>query len=128
MINVVFALLVKLAKPVFWIALIMVTLLSLWPGAATPPTTLWSDKLNHAIAYFFLTIGLLVGWSGLAKNTLIAVACLFAWSGVLEIIQGSLLIGRTSSALDLLANGVGVLLALLAGLIFSFWYRHKFKS
>jgi len=123
----VFSLLVKLAKPAFFLALIAVTLLSLWPGSASPPTLLWSDKLNHAIAYFFLSIGLLVGWRLNARNRLIAIACLFGWSAALEVIQGLPLVGRTASGMDLVANAAGILLAMLAVWLFNFWYRHKFK-
>ncbi|MCF6293961.1 MAG: VanZ family protein [Robiginitomaculum sp.] len=120
-----FSLLVILAKPAFLLALITVTFLSLWPGSASPPTFLWSDKLNHAIAYFFLTIGLIVGWKFTLKNRLIAIVCLLAWGAVLEIIQGLPLVGRTASGMDLVANAAGILLAMLVGWLFSLWYRHK---
>ncbi|MBL4616401.1 MAG: hypothetical protein JKY46_01785 [Robiginitomaculum sp.] len=105
----------------------MVTVLSLWPGSAEPPTSPWSDKLNHAIAYFFLGIGLIAGWLPNVKNRLIAIACLFGWSAVLEVIQGLSLIGRTASGMDLVANAAGILLSVLVGWLFNFWYRHNFK-
>ncbi|MBL1430393.1 MAG: hypothetical protein COA60_002550 [Robiginitomaculum sp.] len=127
MISKIFSLSVILARPAFFLALITVTFLSLWPGSASPPTLLWSDKFNHAMAYFFLTIGLIVGWKFTLKNRLIAIVSLFAWGVVLEIIQGLPLVSRTASGMDLVANASGILLAMLVGWLFSFWHQRKFE-
>jgi len=79
------------------------------------------------MAYFFLTIGLIVGWKFTLKNRLIAIVSLFAWGVVLEIIQGLPLVSRTASGMDLVANASGILLAMLVGWLFSFWHQRKFE-
>jgi VanZ family protein len=126
-IDTAFSLLVKLARYLFWLALILVTVLSLWPGSAEPPTAPWSDKLNHAIAYFVLASGLLIGWKFNLKTRLIAIICLWGWSAVLEIIQGFSLVGRTASGMDLVANTAGILWAMLGGLLVNFLWKKNLK-
>jgi VanZ family protein len=76
-----------------------------------------ADKVGHAIAYFALTLMLLLAgvwrpgrssavWRGPAPALLLAVA----YGGVLELIQGA--VGRDAQFPDLLADALGALLAL----------------
>lgn len=76
-----------------------------------------ADKVGHAIAYFTLTLLLLLAgswrpgrtesaWSSPAPALLIAVA----YGGALEVVQGA--VGRDAQFLDLLADALGALLAL----------------
>lgn len=118
------------AGPVFWLVLLAITILSLWPGHSDPPTSPWSDKINHALAYFVLGVVFLAkGFSaktGLVFSRTILRGFLVLWmfSGLMELIQGTQLIGRTSSLLDLLANGSGLVLALLIGqMVVSMWQK-----
>lgn len=104
--------LIKLARPLFWLSLIAVTLLSLWPGSAQPPTSPWSDKINHGLAYFVLGTGLFIGWQPAKQYWLRGAVLLLLWSAFLEFLQGLAFFGRTTSGLDLAANGVGLLFAL----------------
>lgn len=74
------------------------------------------DKLFHAIAYFFLCIFWLLSFSEFkASNSLkytIAVCCII-FGIIIEILQSTLTTYRTASLLDLLANTVGVVVAII---------------
>jgi len=101
----------------FWLTLVVVAVLSLWPGDAHPPTSPWSDKFGHGLAYFVLGLQWIVGWFGSLRNWLIGLAVLWLYSGLMEMVQATAIIGRTASGADLLANGAGLLLALACGLL-----------
>ncbi|HSM95023.1 MAG TPA: VanZ family protein [Rhizomicrobium sp.] len=75
----------------------------LGPSAGEPH--FW-DKANHFVAYFVLSV-LAVMIFRRSRRSLWAMLGLILVGGALEIIQG--LIGRDMSALDELANGLGVL-------------------
>lgn len=76
-----------------------------------------SDKFLHVIAYFTLMICWLFA---LSKNEQFAVRMKYAILGcliygiVLEVLQSALTSYRTASYLDILANSVGIALAVLA--------------
>lgn len=75
-----------------------------------------SDKIFHAIAYFILTLAWLLSYpaSGQKKKIkhTIGVACVF-YGILIEVLQVTFTTYRTASALDVLANSVGVFVALL---------------
>lgn len=71
------------------------------------------DKIYHAIAYFLLTITWLISFYK-KKNTkvLIVFACIF-FGILIEVMQSKFTSYRTGDSLDIIANSVGVLLAVL---------------
>ncbi|MGB0892095.1 MAG: VanZ family protein [Flavobacteriaceae bacterium] len=74
------------------------------------------DKLEHLIAYFFLGISWLLSFRKYKefsyKNYLIVLVCVF-YGIIIEVLQTTLTTYREASVLDIVANTVGVLLALL---------------
>lgn len=92
----------RLWLAVGWGLVILVTVLSLLP---TPklPTQGFNDKINHLLAYFTLA-----AWFGQIHGArLKPVLALLALGAGLEVLQG--LTGyREMSALDMVANGIGV--------------------
>jgi len=91
--------------------LLLVTMLSLMPADHLPSVS-GSDKVRHALAYF--VIGLPVAWLKPAHWYWL-LAGIFVWSGVIELLQP--LSNRFAEWLDLLANGVGVMLAYAVSLV-----------
>jgi VanZ family protein len=77
-----------------------------------PPSfvQLASDKVIHVVGYFALTMW----FAGVTRPRRYPVvgALLIALGGVLEILQGAMSNGRQAEWLDLLADAVGVVLAL----------------
>ena len=75
-----------------------------------------SDKFLHAIAYFFLMLGWLYSFSRkedfYKKVKYIILGCLI-YGIVLEALQGAFTSYRTGSYLDILANSLGIVLAVL---------------
>lgn len=115
--------LTPMARIVFWLCLAMVIMLTLWPASSWhPPAVIWSDKAQHALAWLVLgvlwRIGHLRDENRVFRNSLII---LLGLSALLEVLQGLPMIARTTSFLDLLANGFGLLLAFGLGL----WLRGR---
>ncbi len=120
----VFRIIPALARPTFWIALLAVTALSLWPSDSAPSISIWSDKISHALAYFVLGLLLALGSILTRKIHPIRLGFILIWSAVLELMQGASGLNRTTSLLDILANGTGLTLAYLGGLLlFVIWPR-----
>jgi len=70
------------------------------------------DKLQHALAYFILTISWLFAFYGKNKKRIIICSCIF-YGILIEILQETLTEYRTGDSLDIIANSTGVLLGLL---------------
>ncbi len=76
-----------------------------------------SDKINHLIAYFCLTFSWLYAFS--KKKTFhkkikyIILACII-FGIIIEVVQGTATSHRTASFLDIVANTIGVVFAVLA--------------
>ena len=74
------------------------------------------DKLEHAFAYFVLTISWLLAIKETTQKVrlkyVVASACLF-YGMIIEVLQAILTTYRTASFLDILANFVGIITALL---------------
>ena len=100
----------RLLRVVFVLLLAAIIYLSIAPGEATPISGLFWDKAQHALAYAVLG---LVGLAAFGGRWPVLVA-LFAVSGGLEIAQALMPYGRQGDLLDMVANGTGLVLALLA--------------
>jgi VanZ family protein len=90
--------------------------LSLKKMEAMPLQLSHSDKIYHTIAYFLLGLSWLLSFpKSLQKKNLkyaVVVSCVI-FGIVIEVLQGTLTTYRTASLLDVLANTVGVLVAML---------------
>lgn len=80
------------------------------------------DKWYHSLAYFVLTLcWLLTYYKKPEKKYIIVVACI-ALGIIIEALQMSLTNYRTGDYFDVIANTIGVFLALL---VFNFFLRKK---
>lgn len=74
-----------------------------------------SDKIFHAIAYFLLGLTWLLSFpKSLQKKKVkyaVVISCVF-YGIVIEVLQATLTTYRTASLLDIVANTVGVLVAM----------------
>ncbi|MCK9506569.1 MAG: VanZ family protein [Porticoccaceae bacterium] len=99
-----------LIKTLFWLACTAVTAASLAPTEYLPPVFNWWDKAQHTLA--FLVLGLMGYWAYGQKNRTWILVGLLALGGLIEIAQAAT--GwRYGDLADLLADGVGLLLAAL---------------
>ena len=76
-----------------------------------------SDKVYHAITYFFLMLSWLYTFhkkEAFNKNVKYVILACFIYGIIIEVLQGVTTTYRTASYLDMLANGSGVVLAVLA--------------
>jgi len=94
----------------------VITVLALMPAPPSEADLGW-DKLNHALAFFSLAVcarysGLRVRWPVLA-----VVVALLLYGGAIELVQGQ--VGRDADWADLLADGVGVAVGMVATLLLS---------
>lgn len=85
------------------------------PSDGIPVAT--SDKLLHTVAYFFLMLAWLYSFSKkedfYKRIKYLILGCLI-YGIVLEVMQGAFTSYRTGSYLDILANFLGIVLAVLA--------------
>ena len=75
-----------------------------------------SDKVSHMIAYFTLAVSWLyasANTSNFKKYFWWAILGCFIYGIVIEVLQGELTTYRTASYLDMLANSIGITLAVL---------------
>lgn len=104
------------------VSTIIIAFLSLVKLGKQPINFTYLDKVEHFLAYFFLTLFWLIA---LAKNRqrtiLITVVCFF-YGIIIEVLQVTLTTYRTAEYADALANMVGVLFAVL---IFNFFFKKK---
>lgn len=107
---------------IFACYLIILFWLSLMPDPPTPKIELLAwDKMQHALAYGLLTaVGGWVLFAHISSRWRIWLgAALFAvfCGGLLEILQGLLTRTRQPDILDLLADGVGIVIVAALGLL-----------
>lgn len=76
------------------------------------PEVVWSDKIHHLIAYSVL---MFPAFLAMHKARFVLLSAFFIWSGVIELIQP--FVNRYGELLDLLANGVGLLIGALLALL-----------
>ena len=100
---------------------VLIACLSLIKAAPIPYSISNGDKWQHGFAYFVLTIS----WFFTLKKTfstykyIVTFSCIF-YGIILEILQQTLTTFRTGDVLDVLANSLGVCIAL-----FIFGKTHK---
>ncbi len=86
-----------------------------------PPSGNNLDKLLHLGAYGVLTFGMVFA---LPKRSLAVIfAVTFVYGVIIELMQGAFGEGRTASAADALANGLGALIIIL----FWIWLSPRLK-
>ncbi len=110
---------ILLKDKIIFIALIVaitIGFLSLIKTARSPINLPNSDKIYHTIAYFTLALTWLLSFPESRRNNLmkyaIALGCVF-YGIIIEVLQTTLTTYRTASLLDVVANCVGVFIALL---------------
>ncbi len=99
----------------FWPALLLIAWGELTPQAITPEIFFGMDKLEHFTAYFGLAAMACLAL-GFQRKLAWSVLGIIALSAVLEVIQDY--VGRDPEALDFIANAVGALSGLGAGVLF----------
>ena len=106
------------------LAIVFLAVLCLLPISNLPKVSV-NDKLVHFSAYFILA----AWFSGIIKpkNYLFLGFCLLAFSYLIEVLQG-LTKYRAFEWRDLLANGLGITVALLLGVWFLHLWCQKFES
>lgn len=105
---------------------LLLLVLSLLPIPETPLERIhWADKYTHFLMYGSYALAL---WSETtSKGSRRLLSCLLwpiVWGGVLEIAQSTLTTTRSGDWIDLVANAIGVLLALPLGL----YFHRRFSS
>ena len=101
------------------VAIFAILVLSLMPPSSNLPTTGW-DKSNHMLG--FGTLGLL-GVRSWPSRTATVLAVLLAYGGLIEILQ-SFTPYRSADWADLIADGVGLGLGLVAARLSLLIQRH----
>lgn len=106
----------KYIKIIFWLLVIMVLVLSFMPGSVSSSIQ-HVDKLEHLVAFFVLSILLLLAYK--FSKPLFTTAIIMALFGMgIEVVQ-VYIPNRIFSMQDFLADIVGIVLALLVYRIFS---------
>ncbi len=100
-------------KAIFFLYLILITALSLWPSDALPdfPLFLHADKLIHAGMYAGFTFLMLWAWQErlTGPRQFIPLVLVAIWGISMELIQQYGPWGRSLDPLDVLANVIGFL-------------------
>jgi len=110
--------LLKLFRVVFWLCFVGLTGLALSPAPYLPPLDIfnWWDKAQHAIGYGTLMASALIAYPKASKLRLAALLCLHGCLiEVLQYLSGY----RFGDWQDALADGVGVIVALVVFVIVS---------
>jgi len=110
--------LLKLFRVVFWLCFVGLTGLALSPAPYLPPLDIfnWWDKAQHAIGYGTLMASALLAYPKVRKLRLAALHCLHGCLiEVLQYLSGY----RFGDWQDALADGVGVIVALVVFVIVS---------
>lgn len=93
----------------FWFSVALTSYLSLMPQEYLPEgVDIW-DKLSHAVAFGVIALSAALGWPH--KGFLRSLAMPLLGFGMLIEVMQLLIPGREFSLLDILADGVGILLA-----------------
>lgn len=95
----------------FCICLALVTLLALIPSTSIPKAFQFWDKAQHALAYSILSI---MGCFAFPQRLRPVFFGLITHGVIIEIMQGALTSTRFGDPLDLLADGIGVLIGVIA--------------
>jgi hypothetical protein len=95
----------------FSIAVVLTTILALLPSTSVPQVFQFWDKAQHSLAFTVLTI---TGGLAFPKKLKLVYIGLIMHGALLEIMQNSVTTTRFGDVLDLLADGVGVLIGIVA--------------
>ena len=98
------------ARLLLVIALVVITDLALQPASAVTTRWLGTDKVEHLAAFVALTILIVVSFPGLPRW--LGGLILLAYGLGIELAQANMGQGRHASMADLVADGLGILLAL----------------
>lgn len=90
---------------------IIIAYLSLIKVGKQPISIKYLDKIEHSIAYFTLTLSWLFALKNKVKITLIIIGCVL-YGTLIEVLQGTITSYRTADFYDIIANSVGILIAL----------------
>jgi VanZ family protein len=100
----------KLWLTLGWLLVALVIFLSLWPKPPQPLEFEQSDKLSHIVAYMTLMLWFANIYPQRSSQLQMSIG-FFVMGVCLELLQG-MTEYRTFSYIDMLANGIGILLAL----------------
>jgi VanZ family protein len=107
-----FALIVLRYMPLFFsIGVVLTTILALLPSPSVPQLFQFWDKAQHALAFTVLTI---TGGLAFPKKVKLVYIGLIMYGALIEIMQSALTTTRFGDVLDWLADGVGVLIGIVA--------------
>jgi hypothetical protein len=113
------SLLLKFARLVFFAALIFTFYSAVIPPAQALHLTPW-DKATHFIAFYVLT-GLAVA-AFPKQNPIVIGACLSAFGGLIEFVQGLPMVHRDRDFWDWVADTIAISCA-LAPMLLSWWRK-----
>ncbi|WP_153062378.1 VanZ family protein [Candidatus Methylomirabilis limnetica] len=94
----------------FCICLALVSLLALIPSTSIPKAFQFWDKAQHALAYSILSI---MGCFAFPQRLRPVFFGLITHGVIIEVMQGALTSTRFGDPLDLLADGIGVLIGVI---------------
>ncbi len=98
----------QLWRILFYLALIGSYTLSVLPGETVAPLFVWSDKLNHTVAFLVLAFLLRMGWK---IDYLKVVVLLISYGAFIEFSQ-LFAINRSAELADVAADTVGIFIGL----------------
>lgn len=100
-----------LFRLLFWAAAIFAITMALWPLATPVPTAGLTDKWQHMIAFFTLTVLAGLAYPGQRLRTIAAAMILLGLA--IEVAQWALpVLNRQGSGMDWLADGAATLVGL----------------
>jgi VanZ family protein len=102
------------ARGALAIAIALISVVALLPGAEGRPTLIGWDKLDHVASFIALTLLARAGWPKAARWR--TAAPLFAYGVLIELLQSTDFVGRTASVSDAAANAIGIALGLAVAL------------
>lgn len=108
----------KVEKHYFWFFQILTFVFLFMPGNKITESGDSVDKVVHILLFFLVSF---FTFHYIRKPILLIALIMLAYSGFSEILQYVAIPGRTGDILDFYADGVGILVAILA-----FWPYRKF--
>jgi len=106
---------VREARWLFWFVLAAVLVIAVWPGQGGAPRLLGWDKLEHAGAFFTLTVLGRCAYPGLRRLWL--AVWLTGFGALIELIQMIEILNRSASPYDVGADMIGIGLGLAAACV-----------
>lgn len=109
------------ARPLFWLCLTIITVLSLVPGELRPHTGM-HGRMDHAIAYAGTGIFMAIGYVSM-RQRLAGIIGVAALSVLFEFLQ-LYVPGRSSNILDALASSAGLTAGVAMGCLWT-WFQGR---